>query len=272
MEPTRYTDPPAPDVTPEPGVYTFGLDEDRRRALNFAPGLMSYSKLRRHDDPDKKISKYVAGVGNMVSDVLLFGYEACAARYYYHDEQVKYNTKEGKAVKAQLEADHPGMTIMRPKETAEANALIETALANDEIKRALNSPGYSEAGLVADIDGVRFRSWVDKLLPRAIIDIKTSRAANEGEFLDTVSKYGYDGQGALYMDQAEALGLGQLGYAWFVISKTSNRAWVQQMPPWAYWTGKRWIASMVRSHRRETMLKGTLQDVLGENMVGDKNA
>jgi hypothetical protein len=220
-------------------VYTFGLDD-------------------------------VAGIGNLVSDTLLFGDKAIMGSYYFHGEDVKYNTKEGKRIREELRAQYPGQVIIRPKERREAQQLIEVALANDSIKRCLNAKGYCEAGLVADIDGVRFRSWIDKLLPKCIVDIKTSRAANEGAFLDSISKYGYDGQGALYLDQAEALGMGQLSYAWLVISKTSNRAWVQEMPPWAYWTGKRWIASMVRSHRRETMLRDATREQVLEAIAENK--
>ena len=81
MNPTRYTQPPEKGFTPEPGVYTFGLNEEYRQRLNFAKGLFSYTKLNRFADPEKKISAYVAGVGNLVSDTLLFGPEAVVGKY-----------------------------------------------------------------------------------------------------------------------------------------------------------------------------------------------
>jgi hypothetical protein len=258
----RYTSPPEQGFTPEPGVYTFGFDEDKRRALNFAPGLMSYSKLNRFSDPDKKISKFVAGVGSYVGDVLLFGPDAVMGKYAFAPEDWRKNTKPGKAAFLAFEAENKGMAVLRPKELAEANRLIEIALANPEFKRMLNAPGYCEAGLVSDHDGVRFRSWIDKLTERAIVDVKTSRAANESEFLSTVLKYQYDVQGALYMDQAEALGLGQLPYFWAVISKTTNRAFLLEMPAWAYHSGRRWRTSTVRAYHRETMLKEQLAEAL----------
>jgi hypothetical protein len=262
MEPIRYFDPPPKGTRPEPGVYTFGLEDDKRKALNFAPGLLSYTKLKRHDDPDARISKFVAGVGNLVSDTLLFGYEAAAGKYHFHHEQVLFNTREGKAWRDQWERENPGVTLIRPKEREEAQRLIEVATANETVKDILNAWGYCEAGVVADLDGLRFRSWLDKLTPRTVVDIKTSRAANEDEFLDGMLKYGYDAQAALYLDQCEAIGLGQLNFAWVVVSKVSNRAWVQELPAWAYWTGRRWRESLTRSMHREEALNQQVKDLL----------
>lgn len=259
MKPFR--EPPPEGETPEPGVYTFGMDEDRRKALNYAPGLVSYSKLKRHDDPDAKISKFVAGVGNLVSDTLLFGDAAVLTRYVFHGEQVMFNTKLGKAWRDNWERENPDKVLIRPKELAEASRLIEIARANPDFAKMLAVPGYCEAGLVSDVNGLRFRGWVDKLTKKAVVDLKTTRAASPEEFLAGVVKYGYDGQAALYLDQCEALGLGQLGFVWAVISKTSNRSWLQKMPPWAYHTGKRWIASMSRSYQREDALNTQVYDL-----------
>ncbi len=258
----RFLEPPAAKVTPEPGVYTFGLDDEKRKALNFAPGLSSYSKLNKFAHPDKKISPFVAGVGNLVSDTLLFGREAVCGKYYFHDEQVKFNTKAGKQWRDDWKRNNPDMVLIRPKEYDEAQRLIAIALTNPEIMDCLNAPGYCEAGLVCDLDGMRFRSWVDKLLERAIVDVKTTRAASPEEFLSGVLKYQYDVQAALYCDQAEALGLGQLGYAWLVISKTSNRAWVEHMPSWAYHSGRRWRTAMIKAYLRETNLQDQIREIL----------
>jgi hypothetical protein len=255
MKPTRYTDPPSEGVTPDPGVYTFGMSDRKRKALNFAPGLVSYTKLRRHDEPDQKISPFVAGVGNLVSDTLLFGDDAILGKYVFHGEQVDFRPKAGREWRDRWVEDNPGMVLIRPKERSEAARLIEVARANPEFKRMLGTFGYCEAGLVSDVNGLRFRSWVDKVTQKAVIDLKTTRAASPAEFLEGVVKYGYDAQAALYLDQCESLGLGQLNFLWAIISKTSNRAWLQPMPPWAYHTGRRWIATLCRSFRRETILK-----------------
>lgn len=260
MDPLRFTTPPPKGQTPAVGVYTFGMDEESRKALNFAKGLYSYTKLKRHDDPDQKISFRASVVGRLVSDTLLFGPEAVLGHYLFWGNDYKANTKEGKAERAEAERQAGLAQVVRPKERAEAAHLIEVATANDEIVRCLNASGYCEAGIVADLHGLRFRSWVDKLLPKAVVDIKTTRAATEGEFLDGLTKYGYDGQASLYLDQCESLGLGQLAFCWLVISKTSNRAWVQELPPWAYWTGRRWVESMIRSYHREQALLQRIGD------------
>ena len=261
--------PPAEGVTPEPGVYAFGMSESKRKALNFAPGLMSYSRLKRHDDPDKKISKFVAGVGNLVSDTLLFGDDAVLLRYTFHGEQVKFNTKAGKLWRDTWEKENPGRILIRPNERAEAARLIEIARANPEFAKMLGTFGYCEAGLVSDVNGIRFRSWVDKLTKKAVVDLKTTRAASPAEFLEGVVKYGYDAQAALYLDQCEALGFGQLGFVWAVISKTSNRAWLQTMPPWAYHTGRRWISTLSRSYQREDVLNAAIKLNLMEEKETD---
>ena len=88
---------------------------------------------------------------------------------------------------------------------------------------------------------------------------KTTIKATPEEFLDSVVQYGYDAQAALYLQQAEAIGLGHLGFAWLVISKTSRRAWVQPLPPLARATGRRWISTTARLYRRFGMLERALE-------------
>ncbi len=251
-----------PDGHPEPGIYAVGHDEEMRKQLNFKPNLMSYSKLNKFLDPDKKISPYVAGVGNLVSDRLLLGADSIPGRYYFHDEQVSYATKAGKSWRDQFQADNPGVTIIRPKQREEAERLIEAALACPELMAGLNAKGIPEAGIVADLYGVRFRSWVDKLTPQCVLDIKTTRCATPEEFEDSITKYSYDAQAALYLAQCEAIGLGRLNFRWGVISKTSGRAWLQELDYRDLRTGMRWVKNNAGLFRRHGILEQQLRDTL----------
>lgn len=250
-EPRRFDEPPAENEKVQEGLYNFGMDEDKRRALNFRQELFSYSRLKRFADPDMKISPFVAGVGNLVSDTLLFGAEAVMGHYAFAPEQWKKNTRIGKAAFKQYESEHPGMVVIRPNERAEAARLVGFARASKDCMSALEAPGLCEVGVVAELDGVTFRSWLDKLTPKAIIDVKTTRMENSAQFLDSMLKYQYDVQASLYMDQCEAIGMGQLPFYWLIISKTTNRAWMQPLPAWGYQSGRRWREDMAKAYIRQ---------------------
>ena len=250
-DPARFDNPPHSEAEVMPGLYNFGLDDDKRRALNFRRELFSYSKLSRFANPDKKISPFVAGVGNLVSDTLLFGASAVMGHYAFAPEQWKKNEREGKRLFNEYAAEHPGMTIIRPKERAEAARLVGYARASKDCSAALEAPGLCEVGVVAELDGVTFRSWLDKLTKKAIIDVKTTRMENSAQFLDAMLRYKYDVQASLYMDQCEAIGMGQLPFYWLIISKTANRAWMQPLPAWGYQSGKRWRVDMANAYLRQ---------------------
>ncbi len=262
--PFRWNSPPEGD--PQPGIYAFGYDDAMRYELNKKKGLMSYSKLKRFVDP-KPISPFIAGVGNLVSDRLLFGPDCIPGRYYFHDENVKFNTKAGKAWRDDFQRENPGVTIIRPKQREEAERLIEAALASPELRAGLDAKGICEAGLVADVNGVRFRSWIDKLMPNTILDIKTTRCATPEEFEETIVKYGYDAQAALYIAQCRAIGLGDLAFKWGVISKTSGRAWLQSLDPRDYFTGMRWVKDNASLYTRYGLLEQQLKDTLEQGGV-----
>ena len=251
-----------PEGHPEPGIYAVGHDEGMRKELNFKKNLMSYSKLNRVLDPTKKISPYVAGVGNLVSDRLLLGADSIPGRYYFHDEQISYSTKAGKSWRDQFQKDNPNVTIIRPKQREEAERLIEAALACPALMAGLNAKGIPEAGIVADVNGVRFRSWIDKLTPKCVLDIKTTRMATPEEFEDSIIKYSYDAQAALYLAQCEAIGLRGMTFRWGVISKTSNRAWIQELHPRDLQTGQRWVKNNAGLFRRHGLLEQQLKDTV----------
>jgi len=241
----KFTMLPHPDMPVPEGVYAFGANEELRKGLNFRRELLSYTKLKRIVDPDDKPSPYVAGLGNLVSDRLLLGPDAIPGRYYFHGEQIKYNTKAGKAWrKAKQEELGPNVVIIRPKEREEAERLITSVLENPETARVIKAKGLVECGLVAELNGFRFRSWLDKLCPKAICDLKTSRTEDSEQFLASARKYGYDVQAALYQDSCERIGLGKLPFYWLVISKLQGGAFLVQAPEDMLENGRRWYRTV----------------------------
>jgi hypothetical protein len=272
VTPFRFAE--VPEGHPEEGLYAFGLDEERRRGLNFKRGLVSYSKLRKFVEPGQGPGKFVAGVGNLVSDRLLFGSDAIVGRYYFHKDQCHQRAVKGQTTAAeaaankiwlaQWERDNPDKVFIRPKQLEEATRMIQAVLDNPETNAVIEARGIAECGIVANLDGLMYRSWIDKLCRQAIVDIKTSRCRDEEEFAETIVKYGYDVQGSLYVDQCEALGLGFLPYYWLVVSKSTNRAWLQQMDERFYDSGRRWRQTVGILYRQHGELKQQLEDTLAD--------
>jgi hypothetical protein len=256
-----------PEGDPQPGIYAFGYDDELRYGLNKKKGLMSYTRLKRFVDPTMKVSPFVAGVGNLVSDRLLFGPDCIPGRYYFHDENVKFNTKIGMAWKKQFEAENPGVTIIRPRQREEAERLIEAALADPDVRAGLDAKGIPEAGIVANINGVTFRAWLDKLMPNSVMDIKTTRCATPEEFIECIVKYGYDAQAALYLTMCRAIGLDINIFRWAVISKTSGRAWVQELDARDFFTGYRWVKDNASLYTRFGLLEDQLRETIEQGGV-----
>lgn len=119
-------------------------------------------------------------------------------------------TKEGKAAKSKLEADY-GDRILKNGDALLLRSL-ETSLRNHpSIKELLNAITVTELSLQWEEQGIVCKARIDAIAEVKgeilLIDLKTSRSANQRDFESSCINYGYLIQSAHYLAGAKACGL-----------------------------------------------------------------
>lgn len=112
--------------------------------------------------------------------------------------------------RAVAEAEQDGKTVVAQQDLARAIAMCN-AVADHDVASSLlfSADGRSELSAFAtDEHGIRHKARFDRLIPGAIVDLK-STAAKPGvrSLTNTVIDYGYDLSAAHYVTVAELLGL-----------------------------------------------------------------
>lgn len=87
-------------------------------------------------------------------------------------------------------------------------AMLKACMDNPMFFELIKSPGFAEYVHFFDEPryGLKCKIKMDKYLPavRTILDLKSTAAKTLQEFMDSIIKYGYDRQGAFYLDGTEA--------------------------------------------------------------------
>jgi hypothetical protein len=138
----------------------------------------------------------------------------------------EFNDYKTKAAREWRDAQEA--TIVTPQELSDIKLQIET-VRRHPIAGPLLKSGVSEVTVITnDTDtGLRKKARLDHLPPPElfsngiipIVDIKTTEEANYEGFKRSIRKYGYDRQGAYYIDIANEAGLGRHCFVFIAIEK-----------------------------------------------------
>lgn len=136
-------------------------------------------------------------------------------------------TKDGQAAKAALEAEYGAENLLRMGDYAMCVAMRDAVWAKASAAALLRSEGDAELSLVWDHEptGIRCKSRWDrvswKIAGGTIVDLKTTRAADQATFERDVFNMGYHRQGGFYRQAARARGIQMEHYCIIAVEKES---------------------------------------------------
>lgn len=114
-----------------------------------------------------------------------------------------------RAARAEWDAAHEGVTILSEDEATQVHAMSSHILMHPVAGPALRRvDGVAEASILwtCPDTGVECKSRLDWMLPRVVLDIKTSTDARPDAFARSVASYRYHVQDAFYSQAAAAAG------------------------------------------------------------------
>lgn len=182
-------------------------------------------------------------------------------------DNVDLRTKEGQAALAEYE-ERTGKRALQPKERESIKQMVLSLRQDPETRKILEAPGECELAVVSDLGvapSVLSKGLIDKKCRACIVDIKGTGYFNEAEFIDQFYKYGYDSQGAHYVDLVHAHTGEYLPFFFVCVSERSLQVWIQRLTPEQYVTGRRWYRDMLRLYS----LHGTLQAQLSASVEAE---
>lgn len=181
---------------------------------------------------------------------------------------VDLRTTDGIASLASFE-EKTGKRALRPKERESIKNMVLALRSDPEASKFIKAPGESELAIVSDLGvapGVLSKGLIDKKCRACLVDIKGTGYWDEAEFIDQFYKYGYDSQGAHYVDLAQVHFKDYLPLFFVCCSERSLKVWIQRLTPEQYVTGKRWYQDVLRLYSRH----GTLGAQLAASLGGEK--
>lgn len=141
-------------------------------------------------------------------------------RYYQLPEGNK-NTKVYKAAAAEIAEENPGKEGIDRKDFARLLKMRDSVYQHPKARELLSQAGDIEHSLFWAEDKVPCRCRPDKVIPGAIMDLKTTEDASPKGFAKSVLKFGYQFQQAFYTRGCQALGAGDLKFYFIAVEKTS---------------------------------------------------
>lgn len=157
------------------------------------------------------------------------------------------------------ETGQVGKEMLKPTKGAQSVRAVNNlyaAVRNDAwAKEMLAGPGRTEVVAVARLEGFAtpVKCRIDKELADGLLDFKTTHCADREMFIDSVVKYGYASQGALYLD-VYAAASGAYDHREFVFLCVSTE------PPYEVWHaqignksaafGRRWYRDVLTLYER----------------------
>jgi hypothetical protein len=236
-----------------PGIYP-GLEDHVYRSL---PAI-SHSELKRwvkgEEKGQEKDSRRLL-LGRAL-DTLLLQPKLAAELYTTLPEEVNLTTKEGKRILADHEAK-TGKRAIRPSERNTIKQMVASLRDHAEAKKFLDAPGEAQLVVVSDlgaVGGQLSKGLIDKRCRKCLVDIKHTGYMDEKEFLNQIYDYGYDSQGAHYIDLMAAHVKEFLPLFLVCVSKRSYKTWIHRITPEQYATGRRWYRDMLRLYSTAHLL------------------
>lgn len=146
---------------------------------------------------------------------LIFEPELFESRYIVFDRSKMpqpdkdFRTKENKEWKKVIEneADRTNKKLIDSKEYYKLKRMRDGLLKRTSVRNIIESRGKHEHTMIWKHSefGINCKGRIDKLLPNAIIDIKTAQKCSKKEFSHAWSGYKYDFQAAFYHEGYKAL-------------------------------------------------------------------
>ena len=121
-------------------------------------------------------------------------------------------------------ADHPGKTLVKETEVAEAHALKAAVDAHPRARNLIGNSRCEQSMVWWDSDvGVWCKCRVDYLVPDVqIADLKTAQSASASKFADACAKLGYAFQAAFALRGYRILTGAAMPWSWIVAEKGSD--------------------------------------------------
>lgn len=142
-------------------------------------------------------------------------------------------------------------------EQHETIARIMDSLRAHQAWRMLRSQGGAERTVIADLDGVRIKARLDKVIdnPPTIVDLKTARpgTCHPEQWPVTVARYGYHFSAALYVDALAAVRQLDIlpAFVWLVVETDEPYScWVYQASAECIAEGRRQYQQALSLYRR----------------------
>lgn len=123
--------------------------------------------------------------------------------------KLNLRTNKDKAIKAEFQEANAGKELVK-LEDMEAIKLMKVAIMQHPVAKGILEQSYKREVTMTSIDpetGLKLKGRLDILPPlekRALADLKSTADASLKGFRNSVFKYGYHRQGALYLDIANA--------------------------------------------------------------------
>lgn len=234
----------------EPGIYSDLPDDEYRRIE-----AVSHSDLRAWvSGEDSKESRRL--FLRQAFHAALLQTEYARNAFTTMPEDVDLRTTDGKEA-LRLWEERTGKRALQPKERNSIKNMVVSLRQDPEAKKILEAPGESELAVIADLGGLNgtlSKGLIDKKCRKCLVDLKGTGYWDEAEFINQFYKYGYDSQGAHYVDLVAAHTGEHLPLFFVCCSERSLQVWIQRLSPEQYVTGRRWYKDMLRLYS----LHGTL--------------
>ena len=160
-------------------------------------------------------------------------------------EEWNLATKHGKRALEAYE-EEKGRIALRPSEKSLIVSMCRSVMEHPKASKIIKSDGPVEQAVIAELHpGILSKGLFDKILPKCLIDLKTTGYRTEEEFTEAIVKYGYDSQGSYYSDLYREVTGEYKPFVWVVVSKQSSDCWVSQLQPFHLATGRRWCSDML---------------------------
>ena len=153
-----------------------------------------------------------------------------------------------------------GKIPIRKAEKQTIDYLIQSVEDHPVSSKILAAKGDNELAVFHDLCGVWCKGLIDKVATlkggrQALIDWKTTGCQSEQEFKDSIYRFGYDVQGAFYINLYQCVTGEWLPFYWVCVSKRTYETWVLKLSHDQYTTGKRWYEDMLTVYERSLHAK-----------------
>ncbi len=237
-------------MTLDPGIHTM------TDAEYFAADAMSQSSLgdwvigKKRGKPSRSMV-----IGSALDALVFDGNQGYLQRFHPIDDNVSMATKKGKARIAEIKKDCGDKEILRPDEWKQVYGMLDALRDNYEASRWLKEGNdTAQVCVFAWIEGVWCKGKIDKAARkrRTLIDLKSTGYLNASQFANSIIRYRYDVQAAMYLDLWDAIDAPIVTNFVNVVvsSKFPHPSWIVEYTDEQIATGRRQYVAELRLWRK----------------------